>query len=79
MTVEDVWGSDIVTAALAHLAVSTPPDALLNTTDLHNYHEGHIATGAPTVAEGAMFVSDRPGLGVEPDLATLGAPLAVYD
>jgi len=79
MTVEDVWGSDIVTAALAHLAVSTPPEALLNTTDLHNYHDDHIATGAPTIEGGSLFVSDRPGLGVEPDPSALGEPVAVYD
>ena len=29
MTIEDSWGGDIVTAAIAHLAHSTPPDLLL--------------------------------------------------
>jgi len=26
MTIEDTWGGDIVTAAIAHLAHSTPPE-----------------------------------------------------
>ena len=28
MNIEDTWGGDIVTAAIAHLAHSTPPDFL---------------------------------------------------
>lgn len=78
MTVEDVWGSDVVTAALAHLAVSTPPEFLLNTTDLHNYQTTHFADGAPDVKNGKLLVSDEPGLGVTPDEQRLGEPVAVY-
>jgi L-alanine-DL-glutamate epimerase-like enolase superfamily enzyme len=78
MTVEDVWGGEIVSAALAHLAASTPPDYLLNTTDLHNYNSVHFAEGAPEVRDGRLQVSDRPGLGVEPDQDRLGAPIAVH-
>lgn len=79
MTVEDVWGGEIASAAVAHLAASTPPDMLLNTTDLQNYNDGEIATGAPTVADGCLIVSDRPGLGIEPVMAALGDPVAVYE
>jgi len=78
MTVEDVWGAEIVTAALGHLAVSTPPDAILNTTDLHRYNDVHIASGAPEGQAGRLHVSDAPGLGIEPDLDVLGDPMAVY-
>ena len=78
MTVEDVWGCEIVTAALGQLAISTPPDAFLNTTDLHNYNDVHIADGAPVVVDGHLEVSDRPGLGVEPHLDVLGDPVSVY-
>ena len=79
MTVEDVWGAEIVTAALAHLAVSTPPGALLNTTDLHNYNTVHLARGAPTSQGGHLRVGDEPGLGVTPDENVLGEPVAVYE
>lgn len=78
MCVEDVWGGDIVTAALAHLAASTPEDAFLNTTDLHNYNDLHFAAGAPTVERGRLIVSDEPGLGIEPDEDVLGIPVASY-
>jgi cis-L-3-hydroxyproline dehydratase len=75
MTVEDVWGSDIVTAALGHLALSTAPSVMLNTTDLNRYNVGQIAEGAPTVIEGRMHLSDRPGLGIEPLWDILGEPI----
>ena len=71
MTIEDAWGSGIATAAYAHLAASTPPACLLNTTDLHNYNTVQLAHGAPAVANGRMTLSERPGLGVEPDLDQL--------
>ena len=61
--------------ALAHLAVSTPPEALLNATDIHNYNANQVATGAPEARDGFMTVSDLPGLGAEPDLAALGEPV----
>ena len=47
-------------AALAHLAVSTPPHALLNTTDLHNYNTLHFAAGAPVAEGGKLYVATRP-------------------
>lgn len=78
MCVEDVWGGDIVTAALAHLAVSTPVSAFLNTTDLHNYNLLHLAAGAPIADGGHLLVGDAPGLGVTPDEEVLGEPVAVF-
>ena len=30
VTIEDAWGGDLVTAAVAHLAASTPPETLLH-------------------------------------------------
>jgi len=72
LTIEDAWGGGIVAAAVGHLAASTPPEVLLNATDIDNYNKNRIATGAPEVADGALYVSDRPGLGVEPDFDELG-------
>lgn len=74
MTVEDVWGGDLIGAACAHLAASTPPEALLHTTDLHNYHQEHHGGGGPAVADGRMAVPPGPGLGVSPDPDALGEP-----
>ena len=47
MTIEDTWGSDIVTAALSHLAASTTAKTLLNCWDLNHYLEGQIAEPVP--------------------------------
>lgn len=71
MTIEDAWGSGIATAAYAHLAASTDPRVLLNTTDLHNYNTQQLAEGAPDVSDGRMRLSERPGLGVVPDFQQL--------
>ena len=75
---EDTWGGEITTATLAHLAASTPIEFLINTTDLHSYNNESTGIPAPKVAEGKLFASDQPGLGVEPDLDSLGDPVAVY-
>ncbi len=75
---EDTWGGEITTAAVAHFAASTPADFLLNTTDLHNYVVESTGKPGPEVRNGRMYVSDAPGLGVEPDFESLGAPVAVY-
>ena len=40
---------------------------LVNTTDLHSYSNESTEIPAPKVAEGRLFASDQPGLGVEPD------------
>lgn len=79
MTVEDVWGGEIVTAALGHLAISTHPDYMLNTTDLHNYNTIHFADGAPINDNGYLTISDLPGLGLTVDESALGEPTAIYE
>jgi L-alanine-DL-glutamate epimerase-like enolase superfamily enzyme len=75
---EDTWGGEITTAAVSHLAASTPPELLYNTTDLHNYNTTHTGTPGPRTGNGLLFASDTPGLGVEPDYASLGDPVAIY-
>lgn len=79
MTVEDVWGCQIVTAALGHLAISTPPGAFLNTTDLQSYNDVELCEPSARAIEGRLVVSDEPGLGVAPDLEVLGSPVGVYE
>lgn len=79
VTIEDTWGGDLVTAAIAHLAQSTPPDYLFTTTDFNSYVTVSYAEGAPQRHEGQMSASARPGLGVMPRLDVLGCPLAIYD
>jgi cis-L-3-hydroxyproline dehydratase len=73
MIIEDSWGGDIITAAIAHLAQSTPPAAHFASTDFNSYVSRSIATGAPKRVGGAMAASEAPGLGVTPLLASFGA------
>jgi len=71
MNVEDSWGGEITTAAIAHLAHSTPPAFQFQSSAFHEYATTQIATGAPSVENGTMTASDAPGLGVEPILDAL--------
>ena len=75
MTIEDTWGGDITTAAIAHLAHSTPERFLFSATDFNSYVTVSFAEGAPRRQNGRLAASRRPGLGVHPDLELLGAPL----
>jgi len=78
VVIEDTWGGEIATAAISHLAVSTPSEFLVNSTDLHNYNTDSTGTPAPPAKDGMLLGTDAPGLGVEPDYASLGLPVAVY-
>lgn len=77
MTLEDSWGGDIATAAIAHLAQSTPPELLFSTTDFNSYVTVSTADGAPRRVEGRMAASREPGLGIRPKMEVLGNPVLV--
>jgi cis-L-3-hydroxyproline dehydratase len=79
MTLEDSWGGDIVTAAIAHLAHSTPPEFLFTATDFNSYVTVSIAEGAPQRQHGRMAASAAPGLGITPRRDVLGKPLVVVE
>lgn len=72
MTLEDSWGGDIITAAIAHLAHSTPPELRFTATDFNSYVTVSIADGAPQRRQGRMAASTAPGLGIAPKMAVLG-------
>ena len=78
MTIEDSWGGDIITAAIAHLAHSTPEPLRFSATDFNSYVSVQNATGAPRRVAGNMAASDAPGLGITPNMDALGKPLAEY-
>jgi cis-L-3-hydroxyproline dehydratase len=75
MTLEDSWGGDIVTAAIAHLAHSTPPEYLFTATDFNSYVTVSIAEGAPQRHDGRLSAPNAPGLGIRPRLDVLGDPV----
>ena len=72
MTIEDSWGGDVTTAAIAHLAHSTPSDLLFTATDFNSYVTVSTAEGAPQRRAGRMAASTEPGLGIRPRAEVLG-------
>ena len=74
MTLEDSWGGDITTAAIAHLAHSTPTDYLFTATDFNSYVTVSTANGAPQRKNGRMSASNDSGLGIKPKMDVLGDP-----
>jgi L-alanine-DL-glutamate epimerase-like enolase superfamily enzyme len=72
MTLEDSWGGDITTAAIAHLAHSTPEEFRFTATDFNSYVTVSTAEGAPRRVNGFMAASSAPGLGVKPRMEILG-------
>jgi L-alanine-DL-glutamate epimerase-like enolase superfamily enzyme len=72
MTLEDSWGGDIATAAIAHLAHSTPEPYRFTSTDFNSYVTVSTAAGAPARENGFMQASTKPGLGIEPRFDVLG-------
>ena len=79
MTLEDSWGGDIATAAIAHLAHSTPTEYLFSSTDFNSYVTVSIAEGAPQRVNGRMAASSAPGLGITPKMEVLGAPVVCVE
>jgi len=75
MTIEDSWGGDIITAAIAHLAHSTPEEFRFTATDFNSYVTVDFASGAPVRENGKMSAANQPGLGIEPKMDVLGQPV----
>jgi L-alanine-DL-glutamate epimerase-like enolase superfamily enzyme len=79
MTLEDSWGGDITTAAIAHLAHSTPEEFRFTATDFNSYVTVSTADGAPQRVDGFMSASTTPGLGIKPKMDILGLPVVVVE
>jgi L-alanine-DL-glutamate epimerase-like enolase superfamily enzyme len=75
MTIEDTWGGDIITAAIAHLAHSTPPEFLFTATDFNSYVTVSTAENAPVRHNGRMAAPTGSGLGIIPRVDILGDPV----
>ena len=72
MTIEDSWGGDIITAAISHLAHSTPTELLFSSTDFNSYVTISNANDAPQRNNGRLAASNAPGLGITPKMEVLG-------
>ena len=72
VTIDDTWGGAVTSAALAHLAVSTRPDALLATTFFTEFATPLIAEVPHRQPDGCGTAPTGPGLGVEVHETYLG-------
>ena len=79
MTIEDSWGGDIATSAIAHLAHSTPTNLRFSSTDFNSYNSFTYTSGSPQRINGKMKASDSYGLGVEIDESLIGDPLIIFE
>ncbi|MCF1485146.1 mandelate racemase [Agrobacterium vitis] len=78
MTIEDTWGGDITTAAIAHLAHSTPERFRFSSTDFNSYITVSVAADAPCMTNGTLRASDNAGLGVTPNHDVMGDPVQEF-
>jgi L-alanine-DL-glutamate epimerase-like enolase superfamily enzyme len=78
MCLEDSWGGDIVTAAIAALAHSTPERFRFSATDFNSYVTVSFAEGAPRREAGRMRAADTPGLGVTLKRDVVGKAVGEY-
>jgi L-alanine-DL-glutamate epimerase-like enolase superfamily enzyme len=75
VSVEDMWGGDVITAAVSHIAASTRAESLLNVSFFNDWTDGHVAGYTPRSHNGRGSAPTDPGLGITVDAASLGAPI----
>ena len=78
-TCDDAWGGDIIAAACTHIAATVRPDLMEGVWIAAPYIDGHYdPSGGVRVEGGHIRLPEGPGLGITPDLAAFGAPLASW-
>lgn len=75
MCIEDVWGGDVTTAAVAHVAASTQPESLLHASFFNDWTKEHVAGHLPRSQRGRGRAPEAPGLGISVDAKALGRAL----
>ena len=75
MMFADSWGSDIMSAAIAHLAHSTPETLRLWCGDFRTYVTVTTADGGAARLTAAVAATEAPGFGLEPRVDVLGQTL----
>lgn len=75
MNIEDTWGSDFITAAIAHLSHSTPEELRFAATDFNAYVDVKTGSGLDSRQSGTATAPTAPGLGITPDFDVLGKPV----
>ncbi len=75
VSIEDMWGGDVITAAVSHVAASTRPESLLMTSFFNDWTDGHVAGYLPRSVGGRGSAPTGPGLGIEVDTTLLAEPV----
>ena len=78
VTVEDTGGSDIDTAAMVQVSLSTPEELRTHTYDFAEFVTVSNADGLPAIADGRRRPSDGAGLGVALRREALGEPSSTF-
>jgi cis-L-3-hydroxyproline dehydratase len=78
VNIEDSWGGDVTTAAVSHLAASTPAETARMVSFMNDWTNEHIAGHEPRSHDGWGGAPRRPGLGVAVDETALGSPFATF-
>lgn len=73
--IEDVWGGDVTTAAVSHVAANTSRDCLMHASFFNDWTNEHVANYQPRSSEGRGSAPLGPGLGIEVDASKLPPPL----
>ena len=68
-------GTEISHAAIAHLALSTPPSVLVEAADLLEFNAVSLGTTDVPLSSGRISSGEAPGFGVDPDPDVLGEPV----
>ena len=78
MRIEDTVGCELSNSAVAHLAVALPTNHIYACYQAPNYG---VTLGQSTVSVGVgeLSVGDKPGLGVDVNIASLGEPIAEWN
>lgn len=78
-TCDDSWGGDIIAAACTHMGATVQPRLLEGVWLAQPYIEGHYDAANPVkIEDGHIALPTGPGLGVTPDAAQFGAPVASF-
>jgi L-alanine-DL-glutamate epimerase-like enolase superfamily enzyme len=77
VTIEDTGGGTIDTAAILHLAHSTPRHLQIHTLDFNSWITTDHGTGIPEPRDGHISAPIDPGLGITVQPETLGEPFMV--
>lgn len=79
-TCDDAWGGDILASACTHLGATVHPSLSEGVWIAEPYIERHYDEHhGPRIEDGHIALPKGPGLGVVPDAAIFGAPVASFE